>query len=78
MQEGMKRNKNPNPTKHIFLPLLHTLPALSTKAQTPHQPLTAAGLCYTASSPLWSDTDSPGGRDDMTKGLSPTPLLLPR
>lgn len=67
MQEGMKRTKNPKPNKkHVPAPPAHT-------AGPKHW-----SLPYTTGFPLQSDTDSPGRGDDMTEGLSPTPLLLPR
>lgn len=66
MQEGMKGNKIPNQTKTIFLPLLHTLLAQSTGAQTPENPSLLEG---SAIQPLWSHTRA---GSEMTKGLSPT------
>lgn len=64
MQEGMKENKIPNPTKTIILPLLHTLLALSTGAQTRETPSLLQG---SAIQPLWSHTGN-----ERTEGLSPT------
>lgn len=66
MQEGMKENKIPNPTKTIILPLLHTLLALSTGAQTRETPSLLQG---SAIQPLWSHT---GAGNERTEGLSPT------
>lgn len=60
----MKGNKILNQTKIFFLPLLHTLLARSTGAQTPENPSLLQG---SAIQTLSSDT---GAETEMTKGSS--------
>lgn len=68
--------KTPNPTKKpSFCRCWPGAPEL----RPLHEPLTAAGLCYTAGSPLQPAVDSPGGRDEMVVTYpSPAPSLASR